>query len=163
MKVDLILSTFGGHRADYVLIGGMNFFLVHAPVTTFDVDLWINDVPENHERVHLALSELAAEVSLSPKGDDWRLVGEFRDASWLRRSAVFCLNSPHGAIDVFRQVAGLEDGFAALAPQCPLRRTPTGVEFRSLSDELMVRCQMALPEPLRKMDRLRTLGFNPAV
>jgi hypothetical protein len=28
MNVDLILSTFNRHAADYLLIGGMNFFMV---------------------------------------------------------------------------------------------------------------------------------------
>lgn len=162
MNVDLILSTFRRHEADFVLIGGMNFFLVHSPVTTFDVDLWVKDDGETHRRVHHALAELAAEVSFSPKGDDWQLVGDLADESWLRRSAVFGLNSPPGAVNVSRSVTGLDEGYAVLAPTCPLRRTPTGIEFRSLSDELMIKCQLALPKAVRKLDRLRALGFeNP--
>ena len=47
MDVHLILQTFNAHRVDYLLIGGMNFLLFHEPVLTFDVDLWIDDVPEN--------------------------------------------------------------------------------------------------------------------
>ena len=43
MNVDLILSTFNRHQADCILIAGMNFFIIHEPVTTFPVDLWIAD------------------------------------------------------------------------------------------------------------------------
>jgi hypothetical protein len=160
VNVDLILSTFNQHHADYILIGGMNFFLNHEPVTTFDVDLWIADTRENHQVVHVALSELHAEVSFSPKGDDWRQVCAFDSAAWLQRSAVFCLFSPNGSIDIFRSVPGLEAGFATSRDLCPVRQTPTGVPYRSLNDELMIRCQLALPEADQKKDRLRSLGYQ---
>ena len=160
MNVDLILSTLNRHTADYILIGGMNFFIVHQPVTTFDVDLWVADNDANWTAVHAALSELQAEVSFSPKGDDWRLVSSLESSVWLRRAALFCLNSPHGAIDVFRSVRGLEAGYDVWSPQCPIRATPSGIPFRSLSDELMIRCELALPESERKHDRLRALGHG---
>src|ERR1041385_4152548 len=159
MNADLILTTFDECAVDFILIGGMNFFLVHQPVFTFDVDLWIADDDENLSRVHKALCDFDAEGSFSPRGDGWRLVSDFPDWHWLRRAALFCLNSPHGAIDVFRSVRGLEAGYAALKERCPLRATPTGVPFRSLSDDLMIACQLALPEAERKQDRLRALGY----
>ncbi len=160
MNVDLILATMNQSGAQYVLIGGMNFFLVHDPVTTFDVGFWISDSSENLAAVHAALGGLEAEVSFLPSGDDWQPVSRLPGPAWLRRSAVFCLNSRHGAIDIFREVPGLEEGFDRLAPTCPVRWTPTGVPFRSLNDDLMIRCQLALPEPARKLDRLRALGFS---
>jgi hypothetical protein len=86
-------------------------------------------------------------------------VSDLPDWEWLRRAAVFCLNSPHGAIDVFLAVRGLDAGFAALKEKCPLRKTPSGVSFRSLSDDLMIACQLALSESERKQDRLRALGY----
>jgi len=159
MNVDLILSTFNRSDADYILIGGMNFFIVHQPLATFDVDFWIADSAANHAAVHRALSSLEAEVSFSPKGDDWSPVVNIPSPTWLTRLGVFCLNSPHGAIDVFRFVPGLESGYEALRPRCPIRETRSGVKFRSLSDDLMIRCQLALPEPQRKLDRLRYLGY----
>jgi hypothetical protein len=160
MNVDLVLATFNSQSADYILIGGMNFFIIHQPVTTFDIDLWVADTDANLEAVHAALVKLEAEVSFSPKGDDWRLVSGLGSGGWLRRAAVFCLNSPHAPIDVFRAVPGLEEGFAALQPRCPMRQTPSGVPFRSLSDELMIQCQLGLPESERKNDRLRALGYR---
>ncbi len=163
MNVDLILSTLNSHHADYILIGGMNFFLNHQPVTTFDVDLWIEDAPLNQQAVHGALAELGTEVSFSNRGDDWVPVSQLTSSDWLQRQGVFCLWSPHGAIDIFRAVAGLEAGYTALRSECPLRQTPAGVSYRSLSDDLMVRCQLALPEPERHVDRLRALGYRPEV
>ncbi len=162
MNVDLVLATFNARSAQYILIGGMNFFIVHQPVTTFDVDLWVNDTDPNLGAVHAALVDLEAEVSFSPKGDDWRLISGLSSPGWLRRAPVFCLNSPHAPIDIFRFVPGLEEGFAQLEPRCPMRQTPTSVPFRSLSDELMIRCQLALPEAERKQDRLRALGYRSA-
>lgn len=161
MNVDLILSTFNERGADYILIGGMNFLLHHEPVTTFDVDRWGADTDMNLAAVHAALGALQAEVSFSPKGDDWRPVSSLGLPVWLRRAPLFCRVSPHGAIAVFRTVKGLEVGYEACRPQCPRRQTPTGVPYRSLSDELMIRCQLALPEAEQKKDRLRKLGYRP--
>lgn len=163
MNVDLILSTLNRHGADYVLIGGMNFFLVHQPVVTFDVDLWIADQPRNRQAVHTALVALQAEVSFSPTDDDWRPLQAEESPEWLTRQPLHCLFTPHGPVDIFRQVAGLEAGYEALRDQCPLRQTPSGVAFRSLSDALMIQCQLALPEGLRKLDRLRALGYTGAL
>ena len=160
MNVDLILSTFNRHQVDYILIGGMNFFIVHEPVTTFDIDLWIADTEPNHQAVHAALVELQSEVSFSSKGDDWRRLCMEESSTWLARQSVHCLFTPHGPVDVFRHVPGLEDGYNTLRDQCPLRQTRSGVSFRSLSDDLMIRCQLALPEHLRKLDRLRALGYQ---
>jgi hypothetical protein len=160
MNVDLILSAFNEQGADCILIGGMNFFLVHQPVSTFDVDLWVADDEANLRAVHQALSQLSAEVSFDPKGECWQNIARLSDWTWLLRAPLFCLNSPHGAIDVFRHVRGLEAGYDALRGSCPLRKTPTGVSFRSLSDSLMIQCQLALSEAERKQDRLRALGYR---
>ena len=160
MNVDLILSTFNEQGVDYVLIGGMNFFLVYQPVSTFDVDLWVGDDENNLQAVHAALTKLDAEVSFDPKGERWQAISGLTDWKWLRRAPLFCLNSPHGAMDVFRFVRGLEAGYGALNGSCPMRQTPSGISFRSLSDELMIQCQLALSEPERKQDRLRALGYR---
>ena len=47
MNVDTILDTMNRNMVDYILIGGMNFLLRHAPVITYDVDLWIKDTSGN--------------------------------------------------------------------------------------------------------------------
>ena len=160
MDVDRILRTFHNAGVEYVLICGMNFFLVHKPVATFDVDLWIADEVNNRAKVHDALTELKAEVSFSTKGDDLALVEDLPSSAWLERAAVFCLNSPHGAIDIFRSVRGLEPDYQTLRGRFVRRATPSGVPFQSLPDDLMIAYQLALPEPERKRDRLRALGHR---
>jgi len=160
MDVDRILSAFNDEHADYILIGGMNFFLNHAPVVTFDIDLWISDVPSNIDATHRALASLNAEASFDRKGDDWRRVSELGGSGWIRRQGVHCLNSPHGPIDIFLSVPGLGSEFTVLKPACPIRKTPGGVAYRSLNDDGMIRCQLALPAGIRKLDRLRALGYE---
>jgi hypothetical protein len=104
MNVEHILETFNRQKVGYLLIDGMNIFLRHCPDTTFDVDLWIEDSPENRLRTHQALVELKVEWGATD--EEWGLV-EKKPASWLDRQTVFCLNSPAGSIDIFRVVTGL--------------------------------------------------------
>ncbi len=118
MDVNLILQTFNAHCVDYLLIGGMNFLLFHEPVLTFDVDLWIDDAPENLRCAEQALGELRAEWARTEQ--DWRPVAEMA-SGWLSRQSVFCLTSPHGSIDVFRGCAGSNPGRQATAARGPAR------------------------------------------
>jgi len=153
MNVDQILETFHRHQVAYILIGGVNFLVQHAPVLTYDVDLWIEDTPPNLDRCEKALADLQAEWG--PSENDWQPVAD-KKPGWLAGQTVFCLTSPHGAIDVFRGVAGLES-WSACRGRAPALHTAAGTVFRGLSDEDMLRCQLALPEAERKADRVRAL------
>lgn len=153
MNVDRILEAFNAHRVAYLLIGGMNFLLRHAPVLTYDVDLWIEDTPENLAHCEKALAELRAEWGSSQ--DDWGPIAR-RLPGWLATQALFCLTSPHGAIDVFRSVKGLES-WATCRARATTGTTGAGVVFVGLADEDMLKCQMALPESERKDQRIRLL------
>ena len=153
MNVDHILETFNAHRVDYILIGGMNFLLRHAPMLTYDVDLWIEDTPENVNRCERALCELQAGWGASEK--DWGPVAD-KAPGWLTGQAVYCLTSPHGAIDVFRSIKGLEF-WAACRAKAQTSSTMAGAAFVGLSDEDMLKCQVALPQSQRKQDRIRVL------
>lgn len=153
MNVDHILQTLNRHNVGYLLIGGMNFLLRHAPVLTYDVDLWIEDTDENLGRCEEALSELDAQWGTSQ--EDWGPVSR-RSSGWLKSQQVFCLTSPHGAIDIFRRVKGLEDRRACLE-RAPLEKTAGGIPYRGLSDEDMLRGEKALDEPARNQDRIRAL------
>lgn len=135
------------------MIGGMNFLLRHAPVLTFDVDLWIEDTPENLRRCEHALAELQAAWGRSE--EDWGPVAQ-KEPGWLQTQVVFCLTSPHGAIDIFRAVKGLDDWAACRRTALP-GRTAAGVSFLGLSDRDMLRCQLALPEAARNKDRILAL------
>jgi hypothetical protein len=154
MNVDHILETFNSQQVSYLLIGGMNFLLRHAPMLTFDVDLWIEDSAENCTQCEEALARLDAQWGASEA--DWGPVAGKRPG-WLRAQAVFCLNSPSGPIDVFRAVKGL-DSWAECRARAEACRTTAGTPFSALADEDMLRCQLALPEADRNPVRIRFLS-----
>jgi hypothetical protein len=153
MNVDRVFQTLNRHEVAYLVIGGMNFLLRHAPLLTYDIDVWIEDSPENLRRCEDALAELQAEWG--PTQQDWGPV-QHRAPGWLGRQGVFCLTSPYGAIDVFRSVGGLES-WAACRARSARGETAAGVAFRGLSDEDMLKSQMALPESERDQQRIRIL------
>ncbi len=152
MDVDHILRTFDTHGVESLLIGGMNFLLRHEPVLTYDVDLWIRDEPANLQRCEAALAALDAAWGATEA--EWRPVAE--QSGWLTRQSVYCLTSPSGAIDVFREVDGLSSWEAA-ARRAVCGNTAGGAAYRGLCDEDMIICQMALPENLRRAGRIETL------
>ena len=154
MNTDHILSTLNKHEVAYVLIGGMNFLLRHAPVLTYDVDVWIDDEPANRERCETALSELQAEWG--PSDNDWVPVAA-RKPGWLETQALYCLISPYGAIDVFRSVKGLES-WTTCRDRAQSERTPAGTAYLGLSDADMLRCQLVLDRGQQKPERIRVLS-----
>jgi len=154
MNVDHILNTFNQHHVSYLLIGGMNFLLRHQPLTTYDVDLWIEDSPENRQRCEAALAALSAEWG--PTDATWSPVAQL-PAGWLSRQGVFALHSPHGAIDIFRSVQGLPD-WPTSAARAVSEQTPTGIRYHGISDEDMLLCQLALAPPLQNQTRIQYLA-----
>ena len=153
MNIDRILNVFNGCKVEYILLGGMNFLLRHEPVLTFDIDFWINDTPENLARCETALAEL--DVSWGATDDEWGKVARL-GSGWLSRQTVFCTTSPHGAIDVFRAVKGLES-WKGCAEAAAKGKTANGTEYLGLSDGDMLKCQYALDENQRKPNRIKTL------
>lgn len=153
MNVDTILDTLNRNGVDYLLIGGMNFLLRHQPVLTFDVDVWLEDTAANRARCQQALVELNA--SWGPTEESWSPVARI-PGDWLERRGVYCLITNAGPLDVFRAVTGLPDWALCAARAIP-GQTPAGVAYRGLCDADMLACQLALEEPARKLDRIRTL------
>jgi hypothetical protein len=153
MNIEHILAVFNRHEVRYLLIGGVNFLLRHVPVLTFDVDFWIEDNEANGRRCESALIGLNAEWGRTES--DWGPV-DAKPAGWLAQQAVFCLTSPHGAIDIFRAVQGLPNWAAAFATSVA-GHTAAGTAYRGLSDRDMLACQLSLPPESRKNDRIREL------
>lgn len=153
MNVDTILDTLNRHGVDYLLIGGMNFFIRHLPVATFDVDVWIRDEAANRLRCAQALAALDA--SWGETESDWQPV-RARSPGWLDHHGVFCLTSPAGDIDIFRRVSGLPDWAECRARALP-SQTASGIPFLALSDQDMLACQTALPPGEQHLDRIRHL------
>jgi len=153
MDLDRILVTFNDHGVKFLLIGGVNFLLRHKPVLTFDIDFWIEDAKANIRRCEKTLAKLNAEWGKND--DDWGPVAQ-KKAGWLARQTIYCLTSPLGAIDLFLQVAGLGT-WRESARNAASITTESGVSFYGLSDADMLKCQEALPEAERKIDRMNVL------
>jgi hypothetical protein len=153
MNADTILETFARHEIEAILIGGMNFLLRHQPVLTYDVDFWVKDTDENLAKVAAALHDLGAEWGRDEKS--WKPVPN--GFLWLRTQSIFCLTSAHGAIDIFREVAGLEGQYDLCRARGSEAQTASGIGYVSLSNEDMLACQMALPETERRLDRIAFL------
>jgi hypothetical protein len=68
---------------------------------------------------------------------DWR---------WLETQSVFCLTTREGALDVFREVLGLEGKYAEAKSRGISTTTAAAVPFTGLSDEDMLQCQEALAQ-----------------
>jgi hypothetical protein len=153
MNVDEILRALNDRQVDYLLIGGMNFLLRHLPELTFDVDVWVADHGENLGRLNRALRDLGAEwgrteAAWAPVPEDWQ---------WLETQPVFCLTTQHGALDVFRDVLGLEGRYPECKARSVLAQTANAVPFPALGDEDMLACQEALPPGERKARRMAIL------
>ena len=153
MNVDEILRALNGEQVDYLLIGGINFLLRHLPELTYDVDIWVRNDAANLERLNRALRRLGAEWGRTEA--EWHLVPE--DWRWLEGQCLFCLTTKHGALDVFRDVRGLEGRYAESRDRGAPSATGTGVKFIALSDEDMLACQEALPPGERKLRRMDVL------
>lgn len=154
MNVDRILETFEKHQVDYLLIGGMNYLLNHEPELTFDVDLWIRDDESHLKKTHLALIDLNAAWGFTE--NEWKTIqGNYQ---WLQTQSLFCLTTSYGALDIFRVLKGLENQFDYYWKTSRIQKTSTGISYRSLSDEGMLACQMALPVEIRKQKRIDTLS-----
>jgi hypothetical protein len=153
MNVDRILSVMNCHEVRYLLIGGMNFLLRHKPVMTYDVDFWIEDTGANRLACEKALEELAAEWGATEK--EWGAVARMAPG-WLDRQDVYCLASPHGAIDIFRHVHGLASWTESFETSVT-GQTADGTAYRGLSDADMLKCQLSLDLESQKIDRIREL------
>jgi len=153
MNVDEILQTLNVEQVDFLLIGGMNFLLRHFPELTFDVDIWVRDNEENLQRVNRALRKLGA--AWGPTEKEWREISN--DWHWLCSQSMFCLTTRHGALDIFREVLGLENRFDESFRRATAARTATGIPFASLSDEDMLICQENLPVGQQKVRRMEIL------
>jgi hypothetical protein len=122
-------------------------------VLTYDVDVWIEDNTENRRRCEAALADLQAEWGSTD--DDWNSVAT-KPEGWLDGQSVFCLNSPHGAIDIFRSVLGLP-AWPLCRERAEAGQTASGTAFWGLSDADMLCCQLALPDGARNEARVRYL------
>lgn len=153
-NLDYILQTLNQRQVQYLLLGGMHFLLRHAPsLTTFDVDIWIEDSDANRTTCEEALAALDAEWGRTDA--DWGPVAAM-PPGWLQMQGLFSLTSPHGAIDIFRSVYGLGDWNSA-RQSAVSGHTSGGVPYFGLSDADMLQCQLALDPGSQKPSRIAIL------
>ena len=137
-------------NVEFLLIGGLNYYLLHRPISTQDIDLFINDNFENRSRCELALAELGAQWGRND--DDWGPVDR-KTPGWLNTQGVYCLLTIAGPVDVFRSLAGVESFERALADSKEvIVGTDTAVRLIGPMD--LLACQMAIPEHARRHDRI---------
>ena len=96
---------------EFLLIGGLNYYLLHRPVSTQDIDLFINDSVANRSRCEFALADLGAQWGRTD--DDWGPVDK-KTPGWLSSQGVYCLLTTAGPVDIFRSVAGVDSFSRAL-------------------------------------------------
>jgi len=161
MNIDHLLTAFNQGQVEYLLLGGMHFLLRHGGALTYDVDLWIDDTDANRGRCEQALAALDAEWGRTDA--DWGPVAAL-PVGWLTGQGVFSLNSPHGAIDIFRAVDGLPSWTAA-RQSAVSGQTQGGVPYWGLSDADMLQCQLAIDpgsqKPIRIAVLRQALGQSP--
>ncbi len=149
MNIDFMLKTLFEKEVEYILIGGVNFLLRHQPVLTFDMDIWIRDSRKNRSKTNEALLLMGAQWGKTEC--DFGPIA--MDPKWLETQALYCLYTPHGNLDIFREVKGLENRFEECWNESGCFKTPSGLDYRSLSDQHMLECQEVLSEGERKKDR----------
>jgi len=70
---------------------------------------------------------------------------------------MFCLTTNHGALDIFREVLGLENRYDECRRRAYAARTATGISFAGLSDRDMLTCQESLPVEQQNSRRMKIL------
>jgi hypothetical protein len=153
VNIDKILQTLNQGEVDYILIGGVNFLLRHEPELTFDVDIWVADNEENLKKLNQAL--IAMDSAWGPTEQEWRPVPA--NHQWLKQQSIYCLTTSLGALDVFREVKGLEGKYAECKAAAGYSQTASGVAYVGLSDLHMLACQEALPLREQKPKRIEVL------
>jgi hypothetical protein len=131
----------------------MNFLLRHLPELTFDVDIWVLDDAQNLARLNRVLQTLEAAWGATEK--EWRPIGG--DWRWLQRQGCFYLTTAFGALDIFREVRGLEGRYLECQAGAVPSNTASSIPYLALSDEHMLACQESLPPAEQKQHRMQVL------
>lgn len=148
-----VFSTMNSHSVCYMLVGGLNYFLLHKPVTTQDIDLLIQDTSQNRHRCEQALNELGGEWGRGD--DDWGSVS-VKTEGWLSGQSVFCLLTQCGPVDIFLSIPGISSYHEA-SLRSVLLKLDLATSVRLISSKDLLACQLAIPEVYRKPERIAYL------
>ena len=153
LNIEAILSTLNEGSVRFLLIGGVNFMIRHVPLLTYDVDVWVDEQEDNLSRLSFALNKMEAEWG--PTEDSWKIVPSH--SNWLKQQMVFCMTTPLGALDVFRDLRGLEGQFENCFSRSVSVTLNSGLVVRALSDEDMLQSQLALAPHEQNPVKVETL------
>ena len=148
-----VLRTLQDFEVAYLLIGGMNFFLAHQPISTQDIDVLIEDSEDNRRRCELALTAMDAEWGKSDS--DWGYVRD-KASGWLSQQQVYCMLTKFGPLDIFRSVKGV-DSFEEAKQRASFKMLEEKISVSLLSARDLLECQLVLPEGSRRLDRVAYL------
>ena len=148
-----VFLTMNSHCVSYLLVGGLNYFLLHKPVTTQGIDLLIEDTTPNRSRCEQALKELGGEWGRGD--DDWGSVSAKKDG-WLSGQSVFCLLTQCGPVDIFLSIPGISNYHEASC-RSVLLDLDLATSVRLISSKDLLSCQLAIPEIYRKPERIMYL------
>ncbi len=141
------------NRVSYLLVGGLNYFLRHKPVTTQDIDLLIDETPQNRQLCEIALIDLDAEWGR--RDEDWGKVSA-KPKGWLSGQSVFCLLTRFGPVDIFLSIPGIPS-FTEARLRSVSFEIDQSIQVRLISTEDLLACQFAIPEIYRKRERIAHL------
>jgi hypothetical protein len=91
-----ILACFAELEVRYLIVGGLAFIFHAKPRYTKDIDLWVDDDPENVARVNRALADFGSPALLDPADPD----------------EILQLGSAPHRIDILRKVVEFDFGAA---------------------------------------------------
>ena len=131
MDVEHILRILNSHSVEYVVLG-MAGLMPHSGVpVTSNLGILIADTPENRTELNFALQDLGCHSS--PSENIWKAVED--DHAWLEEKSVHALTCPHGTLEIFRKLKGIEDGFEACKSRASILLMLDGEMYYSLSTE----------------------------
>lgn len=153
LEFERLFRVLNENQVEFILIGGMNYFLHFRPVTTQDIDIWISPTLENIARCELAMNLIEAEWGRNDT--DWGPTFE-KPPGWLQSQNVYCLLTSCGMVDIFKRVLGLAP-FKTCWDRAESICLKESIFYRSLSAKDMLACQLAIPEENRRNERVAHL------
>ncbi len=148
-----VFQEMNSNGVGFILIGGLNYFLQYRPITTQDIDLYVQPEPANVLRCERALLLLGA--SWGRDDESWGPVSD-KPLGWLSGQSVFCLLTDCGPLDIFLAVSGL-NCYDQCSQRASRMTTSAGTPYLSLSTADMLACQLAIPSYYQRVERMAHL------
>lgn len=141
---DEILSAFAGHGVDFMVVGGYAVNFHGYDRTTSDLDIWLNPIEENKEKITAALIELnyLTESERPVHALDFSVPSCFR------------LGDDKFHVDIFTHMVGIKYADAEKEKIPFQTEGNTIIYFISLKDLIANKTRAARPQDLADVDVL---------